>query len=40
MLIYHRNVSVSIVALIRKRNNDELSNCYATGQQYIYIVFS
>jgi hypothetical protein len=26
MFIYHRNVSVSIVAIIRKRNNDELTN--------------
>jgi hypothetical protein len=26
MFIYHRNVSVSIVAIIRKRNNDALTN--------------
>jgi hypothetical protein len=31
--LYHRNVSVSIVALLRKRNNNALSHCYATGRQ-------
>jgi hypothetical protein len=29
MTLNHRNVSVEIVALIRKPNNDALSNCYA-----------
>jgi hypothetical protein len=36
MFIYHRNVSVSIVAIIRKRNNDALTNnIYSFFLKYI-----
>jgi hypothetical protein len=39
MFIYHRNVSVSIVvSIIRKRNNDELTNnIYSFLLKYIHI---
>jgi hypothetical protein len=36
MFIYHRNVSASIVAIIRKRNNDALTNnIYSFFLKYI-----
>jgi hypothetical protein len=36
MFIYHRNVCVSIVAIIRKRNNDALTNnIYSFFLKYI-----
>jgi hypothetical protein len=40
MFIYHRNVSVSIVPIIRKRNNDALTNnIYSFFLKYIQMKY-
>jgi hypothetical protein len=40
MFIYHRNVSVSIAPIIRKRNNDALTNnIYSFFLKYIQMKY-